>query len=107
MGGRLIEVKMMVKLVYVSFNSIQYLFAGSNGLITERMLTQVVLVDESKRSWSATLHNTTTKTLLTCWCKLITYNDVKVGDACMFELVKAGEVPVFNFHSMLDLSPFF
>ncbi|XP_076900167.1 B3 domain-containing protein REM14-like [Bidens hawaiensis] len=74
-------------------------FARSNRLTTRRMYTQVVLVDEAKSTWPATLHIKTDKVQLMGWCNLIIANGLRVGDKCMFELVKAGEVPVFNLFS--------
>ncbi|XP_076957667.1 B3 domain-containing protein REM5-like [Bidens hawaiensis] len=71
-------------------------FARSNRLTTRRMHTQVVLVDEAKSTWPATLHIKTDQIRIAGWRNLIIANDVRVGDKCMFELVKAGEVPVFN-----------
>ncbi|PWA58739.1 auxin response factor [Artemisia annua] len=80
-------------------------FARSNGLITKRLYTQIVnmpivIIDEAQRTWPATLKiwRTGTKVCITCWRKLQVKHKLKVGDACTFELVKLGEVPVFNFY---------
>ncbi|KAJ0613360.1 putative transcription factor B3-Domain family [Helianthus annuus] len=78
-------------------------FARSNGLTTKRMHTQVVLVDEAKRTCPAKLHIMTRQVRLTGWRKLMSKNNLKVGDVCMFKLVEDGEVPVFNFYSTFFL----
>nr|ADX86900.1 auxin response factor [Helianthus annuus] len=75
-------------------------FARSNGLTTKRMHTQVVLVDEAKRTCPAKLHIMTRQVRLTGWRKLMSKNNLKVGDVCMFKLVEDGEVPVFNFYNL-------
>ncbi|KAD5802958.1 hypothetical protein E3N88_14318 [Mikania micrantha] len=83
--------------------SVPIKFARSNGLITKRSMqlhTQIIgLVDESKRSWPATLRFNTDQIHLEGWSELIIKYELKVGDTCMFELVKAGEKPpFFNFY---------
>ncbi|XP_076945487.1 B3 domain-containing protein REM14-like [Bidens hawaiensis] len=73
--------------------------ARSNGLTTRRMPTQVILVDEAKSTWPATLHMKY-GIRLAGWHNLIIANDLKAGDTCMFKLVKSGEVPVFTFYKL-------
>ncbi|KAJ0628727.1 putative transcription factor B3-Domain family [Helianthus annuus] len=80
--------------------SVPLKFARSNGLTTKRMRTQIVLVDEAKRTCPAELHIRTDQIRLTGWHKLMIKNGLKVGDACMFKLVEEGEVPVFNFYNL-------
>ncbi|XP_076957666.1 B3 domain-containing protein REM10-like [Bidens hawaiensis] len=75
-------------------------FARSNGLTTRRMLTHVILVDEAKSTWPATLQIKTDQIRIAGWRNLIIANDLRVGDTCMFELVKSGEVPVFTFYKL-------
>ncbi|KAJ0809699.1 putative transcription factor B3-Domain family [Helianthus annuus] len=75
-------------------------FARSNGLTTKGLRTQIVLVDEAKRTWPATLHVKRDQIRLTGWRKLMIKNDLKIGDACMFKLVEDGEVPVFSFYNL-------
>ncbi|PWA76850.1 auxin response factor [Artemisia annua] len=78
-------------------------FARSNGLITKRSQTQIVnkqivIIDEAQRTWPATLKIRSNQVRIMCWRKLQVKHKLKVGDACMFELLKLGEVPVFNFY---------
>uniref|UniRef100_A0A251VND9 Putative DNA-binding pseudobarrel domain-containing protein n=1 Tax=Helianthus annuus TaxID=4232 RepID=A0A251VND9_HELAN len=75
-------------------------FARSNGLTTKGLRTQIVLVDEAKRTWPATLHVKRDQIRLTGWRKLMIKNDLKIGDACMFKLVEDGDVPVFSFYNL-------
>ncbi|KAJ0815716.1 putative transcription factor B3-Domain family [Helianthus annuus] len=94
----------MNKCTYTSFFQIVPMeFARSNRLTTKRMHTQVVLVDEAKRTCPAKLHIMTKQVRLTGWRKLMSKNNLKVGDVCMFKLVEDGEVPVFNFYSTFFL----
>ncbi|XP_022038306.1 B3 domain-containing protein REM10-like [Helianthus annuus] len=80
--------------------SVPMKFARSNGLTTKRMRTQIVLVDEAKRTCPATLYIRTHRICLRGWRKLRIKNNLKVGDACMFKLIEDGEVPVFNFYNL-------
>ncbi|KAL4560227.1 hypothetical protein LXL04_032377 [Taraxacum kok-saghyz] len=71
-------------------------FAKSNGLITERIYTQVYLEDDTQRSWPATLQKSKLELYLTGWHKFRIKNHLEVGDMCRFKLVQNGEVPVFK-----------
>ncbi|KAL7617063.1 B3 domain-containing protein REM17 [Lactuca sativa] len=71
-------------------------FARSNGLITRWIHTPVYLMDDTQRTWPATLTKTKTELCITGWREFIVKNHLKVGDVCRFELIKNGELPVFK-----------
>ncbi|KAJ0716424.1 putative transcription factor B3-Domain family [Helianthus annuus] len=87
--------------LYLVLKHVPMKFARSNGLTTKGLRTQIVLVDEAKRTWPATLHVKRDQIRLTGWRKLMIKTDLKIGDACMFKLVEDGEVPVFSFYTNL------
>ena len=87
-------------------------FARSNGFITEDtqneiVHTKAVIVDEAQRTWPATLQTKCKQVRLGGWRELRIKYHLKAGDSCMFELVKLGEVSVFNFYSMYLSLPLF
>ncbi|KAI3683981.1 hypothetical protein L1987_84498 [Smallanthus sonchifolius] len=76
-------------------------FARSNGLITERMHTQVVLVDEAQRSWQATLIIKTPKIRLTDLGKKPTKNHIKVQKETISRIKKVEKSSTRYFISTL------
>ncbi|KAI3696623.1 hypothetical protein L6452_29055 [Arctium lappa] len=80
--------------------SVPMKFARSNGLITKRISRQVIIRDETRRTWRATLNDNKMQIRLLVCRDFRVKNHLKIGDTCMFELIKRGEVLVFNFYNI-------
>ncbi|KAJ9559380.1 hypothetical protein OSB04_013994 [Centaurea solstitialis] len=81
--------------------SVPMKFARSNGLTTKRKRGQVIIKDENGRKWPASLDNNNKMQMRISVCRdFKVKNHLKVGDRCKFELVKSGEVLVFDFYNI-------
>ncbi|KAJ9554175.1 hypothetical protein OSB04_018220 [Centaurea solstitialis] len=68
-------------------------FARSNGLYTEGIRREVIIRDETGRKWPATI----SYNRIQIGREFKVKNHLKIGDTCTFELVKRGQVVVFDF----------